>query len=331
MTGSCPILNPITIIYISSISSTSFAINVNAWINLFTREDQEMEADIEDYINAQCRQVVIDRVMDGRQDRTGCEEGEEACDKCRELQQEATIQQHRERFLTGLESAERVEEHAIEDPPLESTQAVTIMDQDHLEFEQQQNERSWIDFHAREINQKEAYEVEELERQLQRFQHRCAWCYVHGKKENTEHRLEDCSMDHASRIRGYCEEFITAVRDKKSMEGYSCCMYCFVPQYICQHWKAKSQDGRWEEDASKECQFKGVIIEGFWSMMFIRGPAGVMEWLKEWSYRDGYDIDDDEGCLRWLGKKVEWGGIEANKLIQAFTFMAKEVEEIEDR
>jgi hypothetical protein len=65
-------------------------------------------------------------------------------------------------------------------------------------------------------------------------------------------------------------------------------------------------------------------------MMFIRGPAGVMEWLKEWSYRDGYDIDDDEGCLRWLGKKVEWGGIEANKLIQAFTFMAKEVEEIED-
>ena len=28
-----------------------------------------------------------------------------------------------------------------------------------------------------------------------------------------------------------------------------------------------------------------------------------MEWLKEWSRRDGYDIDYNDGCLRWLGKK----------------------------
>jgi hypothetical protein len=32
--------------------------------------------------------------------------------------------------------------------------------------------------------------TKEMERQLQRFRHRCAWCYVHGKKENTEHRLQ---------------------------------------------------------------------------------------------------------------------------------------------
>lgn len=53
-----------------------------------TREDREMEADIENYIDA-CRRVVIDR------DQTGREEGEEACDKCR--QQEAKIQQHGQR------------------------------------------------------------------------------------------------------------------------------------------------------------------------------------------------------------------------------------------
>jgi hypothetical protein len=31
----------------------------------------------------QCRRVVLDRVMDGREDRAGCEDGEEACDVCR--------------------------------------------------------------------------------------------------------------------------------------------------------------------------------------------------------------------------------------------------------
>jgi hypothetical protein len=36
-----------------------------------------------------------------------------------------------------------------EDPPSEPAQAVAIIEQDHLEFEQQQNERSWVDFHTR--------------------------------------------------------------------------------------------------------------------------------------------------------------------------------------
>jgi hypothetical protein len=65
-------------------------------------------------------------------------------------------------------------------------------------------------------------------------------------------------------------------------------------------------------------------------MVFIWEERGVKEWLKEWSRQDGYDIDDDEGRLKWLGKKVEWGGIEVNKLVQAFSLMARDIEELED-
>ena len=71
-----------------------------------------------------------------------------------------------------------------------------------------------------------------------------------------------------------------AVRKKKTIEGYSCCLYCYVPQAICQHWKSKSEDGRWERDPTKGCQFKGVIIEGFWSMVLVQGGKwgyGVVE------------------------------------------------------
>jgi len=279
-----------------------------------TSDEREMAAEVEDFIQARCRRVVLDRVMDGRYDRLQCEEDEEACDMCQESQRQMQLQQARERILSRIEGSE-----AVSDPG-----------QDDIEFEQQQSQRSWIDFHVREVNQEEAYAVEELERQFRRFQQRCAFCYAQGKTGSGGHRLADCSIGQASQVRVYCREFITAVRKKKTIEEYSCCLYCYVPQAICQHWKAKGEGGRWEKDPTKDCQFKGVIIEGFWSMVFIWGERGVREWLKEWSRQDGYDIDDDEGRLRWLGKKVEWGGIEVNKVVQAFSLMARDIEEIED-
>ena len=283
-----------------------------------TSDEREMAAEVDEFIGARCRRVVLDRVMDGRYDRAQCEEGEEVCDACQESQRQIQAQQSREAFLSALDQAE----HAVPDKAIE-------FEQDIVQFEQQESQRSWIDFHAWEANQEEAYEVEELERQLQRFQGRCVWCFAQGRTGSSQHRLIGCSTYFADQIRVNCDEFIAVVQKGKTMEGYSCCMYCYVPQAICQHWKAKSQDGRWEQDPTKDCQFKGVIVEAFWSMV-MKGRPGTMDWLREWGHRDGYDIDDDEGCLRWLGKKVEWGGIEANKLIQAFTYMAREVQEIEE-
>ena len=63
----------------------------------------------------------------------------------------------------------------------------------------------------------------------------------------------------------------------------------------------------------------------------IRGQA-ALDWLYEWAERDGYDIwDDTESERQWLGKKVEWGGIEGNNLIRAFKQLARQhaVEDLE--
>jgi hypothetical protein len=48
------------------------------------------------------------------------------------------------------------------------------------------------------------------------------------------------------------------------------------------------------------------------------GGQAALEWLREWAERDGYNIQDTELEGRWLGLKVEWGGIEGNNLIRAF-------------
>ncbi len=55
-----------------------------------------------------------------------------------------------------------------------------------------------------------------------------------------------------------------------------------------------------------------------------------MGWLRGQSSKDRYNINDNKGCLAWLGKKVEQGGIEANKLIQAFLILAKDIPKIEE-
>ena len=49
-----------------------------------SREDEEIALEVNDFINAKCRRIVLDRVMDGRFDRTECEAGEEICDACEE-------------------------------------------------------------------------------------------------------------------------------------------------------------------------------------------------------------------------------------------------------
>jgi hypothetical protein len=82
-------------------------------------------------------------------------------------------------------------------------------------------------------------------------------------------------------------------------------------------------------DKTKSCQFPNVIVPAFWSLL-LKGLEETMEWLREWATQDGFNIDDDIQCLKWLGKKVEWGGIEGNKFHQAFLGMAKRVEDIDD-
>ena len=110
---------------------------------------------------------------------------------------------------------------------------------------------------------------------------------------------------------------------------YSCCFYCYVPQAICQHWVAKTEGRRWEEDAAKTCKFSDGMVPAFWSIV-VKGQDSIANWLREWGAKEGYDVDNDAEFLQWLGLKVEWGGIEGNRLIQAFVHMARQVKGVGD-
>ena len=116
-----------------------------------------MAREIEEYIRGRCRRMVIDRVMDGNLQRKGCMEGEEWCDLCQRLKAR----------------------ELIEDEPSNSLEeSLGVVSPEEMAFNRQDRERNWINFHVQQKEKQEAYEVEELERELERFSKRCVYCYV---------------------------------------------------------------------------------------------------------------------------------------------------------
>jgi hypothetical protein len=65
------------------------------------KDDEEMAAEIEDFIGITCRQVTIDRIMDGNLERIGCVDGEEACDMCEDRQHSHRFVEERVTFWTA--------------------------------------------------------------------------------------------------------------------------------------------------------------------------------------------------------------------------------------
>ncbi|OBT50806.1 hypothetical protein VE04_09299, partial [Pseudogymnoascus sp. 24MN13] len=116
------------------------------------REEEEMTREIEEYVRGRCRRMVIDRVMDDNLHRKGCVEGEECCDLCR-----------------SLKARELIEYEASKDSPEGS---LGFVSREEMEFNRQDRERDWIDFTVQQREKQEIYEVEELERELERFSKR---------------------------------------------------------------------------------------------------------------------------------------------------------------
>ena len=57
--------------------------------------------------------------------------------------------------------------------------------------------------------------------------------------------------------------------------------------------------------------------------MALIGGQGRLDWLREKAGQDRYNNQEVEQERQWLGKKVEWGGIEGNNLIRAFQEVAR--------
>lgn len=113
------------------------------------------------------------------------------------------------------------------------------------------------------------------------------------------------------------------MKDNRWFGLFSCCFDCHVPQAICQKWVQKKEQGRWEW-SGMSCQFDGIIMPTVMAAM-LEGKDWMVEMIHKCAEESG--VENKEQLYKWYGQKVEWGGIEATRLVQMFYRIAKGMEE----
>jgi len=165
-----------------------------------TAEEQLVDRMIQ---GEECQRQVLDQHLDGRTDRVGCEEGEEACGVCAG-------------FGFGWQRGE-VREKSVESKTVVET------------FIEQKYRRMAIQQQYQERIQSEAREVAKLRQHLNGRVGQCPFCRWVGM-EAAGHRLKQCRVVGSGRSRELQEQIRGTMRRVRGMEAYGGCVRCFVPQ-----------------------------------------------------------------------------------------------------
>ena len=241
-----------------------------------------------------CRRIVTDLVMDGRDDRTACEEGEVLCDLC-------------DRRMAAEEEARR---RRRGDGNAEEAAAYEA-------FKAAQRTNEWAREEERRRVREERAELEQFQDDLAFWSRTCVICWERREQRAfAGHELEECP--YWQRQRQAWKEQIEVEKEikdqmwgKRRLERYSGCFGCGVPQLVCNRWRTADEDeGTFVEDRGKECQFAGVVIRVVGAVIAIEEGKGLAR-----------EIDELRGIADpyvWMGKKRDWGGIESNWLCWVF-------------
>jgi hypothetical protein len=182
----------------------------------------------------------------------------------------------------------------------------------------------------------EGAEAAEFRGQLEYWAGRCVVCGLFGDEEGLEeedredrHEMRDCpgvSEAEWEEVLGGIEVIKKEVWGKRRLERFSGCFNCGVPQELCDRWISNADDGgRFAQAAGRRCQYGGVIVRvmvGIWT----RHREEASRVMGEMMERDGVDKGDMEARYKWFGRRIKWGGMEANKLCYVFHRLCKLVD-----
>jgi superfamily II DNA helicase RecQ len=240
-----------------------------------------------------CRRAVLDRYLDGREDRTTCEEGEEACDVCRE-DREST---------EDVASREDVDDEGTDREEIE------------CEFQQQERQRQGPQDEFIRSRQQEMMDVEGLRQQLRWWAGRCGICEAAHPGQSL-HDVRNCWRIESRKA----AEMVKMIEGQIKFEAFSGCFWCGVPQAICNQWEDNGK-GRYQRTSNRGCQYIGVLVSGVVGMIF-----GYKEKVWEhWRGRlqeAGVNLDIDKDFIRYLGQKRGMDTVESNRLVEEFCWIA---------
>jgi len=208
-------------------------------------------------------------------------------------------------------------------PPVVHSRLLEASIAEEVEFQIQQNQYKQAQAYAQSQEQKESRAAWELERQLEEWKGRCPLCFING--HDSRHSIDDCVQRGSGDIQKGWQEMKTLMAQKRWFAMFSCCFDCHVPQAICQKWVQKKEQGKWERLSNASCQFDNIIMPMVITAM-LEGKDWMIKMIQDWVEGCGVELGNQEQMYKWFGQKVDWGGIEASRLVQVFYRLAKGIE-----
>jgi superfamily II DNA helicase RecQ len=260
-----------------------------------TKFSKDVEPEMKEFIGGDgCMRKILDQCMDGRKDRTNCEEGEEKCQRCGAL-------------VDGM-----IEEEVA------ATAAGQVGEEgDEAEFEQQLFMRKIQAVHEAQQQAKDAIQVESLVGLMEEWKAGCqrcrAWNIGGGR-----HDIWTCRREGAEEIRQGVEVF----NKMKKWAYCSCCYECGLPQSICESFEVNIANGGHQKQQGVGCQYPQVLVQTVMAM-WVRHPQEFGDFVEEVMRRDGWiektaqerEVGPGVGEIaKWFCMKKRWGGIESNKM-----------------
>lgn len=299
-----------------------------------------IEAGMQEFLDGDiCRRVVLDREMDGRVDRLGCEIGEEKCDICQQrprgekrrrdrlleesdIEEEADIEEIENRLeienRIEIEMKERENRLEIEMERAEDEIEIAIERSEGGErdvsgqewqrdglfdtFEAEIERHSHLRRRAVEERVREGIRVEELDKAFGNWVEQCVWCKIQGK-------IETVQQEHKSWRE--CGEMSGEDREKMeiawksigevSFERFAGCSFCLIPQKICHLWEELDSRGpaRYRRRRGGECQYEGLLKDVMAGIMVFKFEEDGIEWVENEQNKVGFS-NGEEGSWERL-------------------------------
>jgi hypothetical protein len=265
-----------------------------------------------DNTEAWCQRVVLDEYLDGREDRTGCEEGEEKCDGCRGFDE-----LNDDEIMAGdpVQSGLVIEQNESNEESLglredEDDNELSMVERQ--EYSNQQHERLSVRIRQNHQRQEEGEEAEVLWRQLEEMKGLCAVCTQNGRVSNM-HPIFYC-REQDETVAEY-HNMKKLIREWKAMEDYGGCIWCFVPQAWCNRWEENKEGGWRLKEGERTCIYTDVVLG--WFLVFAKDEE-FAKGLKERMRERGLNVEKQREVLMYLGRKEKWAGLETWVLLQEY-------------
>ena len=255
-----------------------------------------------------CFREILDEYLDGRMDRKGCEEGEEICGVC---------QAKNDGNGDGNEEGNGNEEGDGNEEGNEENEEGERNDE-WEEYERLKEQRIKIRERMQWMRSQEELDMEIFRVKISEWNGKCPYCKVRGMERVAEqHGLMECSdrgVESAQELYGKIKEGIR-------YDKYCVCFKCGIPQAICGRFRENGIGGfRWISGA--ECQYPEVMI-GVISVMVAENKNQSGEALIEWIKEEGVQEENSGELMKWMGKKIEWGGMEAAQINKVWLRMVQ--------